>query len=94
MKYELSVALLAYLADTRVLSALKWIVRGGIYSRVSLEEVSEGIQDNEFSVNHIRISPEDMMKMNRTSARLNGGSGDYIATPEVVELLLHPRLLD
>ena len=36
--------------------------------------------------NHIRISPEDMTKMNRTSVRLNSGSGDHIATPEVSEL--------
>ena len=26
------------------------------------------------------------MKMNRTSVRLNGGPGDYIATPEVSEI--------
>lgn len=48
--------------------------------------MSSGIQDNNSSGNHIKISQEDMMKMNRTSVRLNSGSGDHIATPEVSEL--------
>ena len=48
-----------------------------------LRGFSGGIHDNNSLGNHISISPEDMVKMNRTSVRLNGGSGDHIATPEV-----------
>ncbi|KAK0507045.1 hypothetical protein JMJ35_010503 [Cladonia borealis] len=40
-----------------------------------------------FKGNHIRISPEDMMKMNRTSVRLDGERGDYIATTETYHQL-------
>ena len=56
-----------------------------LFQRESLRRVISKIWDNNASGNHIRISPEDMIKMNRTSVRLDGGAGDYIATPEVSE---------
>ena len=62
-------------------------MHGGIYSKVSQKRrIASEIQDNNSSGNNIGINPEDMMKMNRTSVRLNKGSGNYIATPEVSEL--------
>ena len=61
-------------------------MHGRIYFKGSYEESSGGIHDNNSLGNHIRISPEDMVKMNGTSVRLNGGSGDHIATPEVSEV--------
>ena len=61
-------------------------MHGGIYSKVSQKrKIASEIQYNNSSGNHIRISQEDMTKVNRTSVRLNGGSRDYIGTPEASE---------
>lgn len=33
--------------------------------------------------NNLRVSAEEMERLNRTSVKLNDGSGDFLVTPDV-----------